>query len=37
MKGSVHRLAVRIKEAGEFLRVYPLIRLGLSLREWAIR
>jgi hypothetical protein len=37
MKGAVYRLAVRIKEAGERLRISSLIRLGLRLREWAIR
>lgn len=37
MKGIVYRLAVRIKETGEHLRIYTLIRIGLNLREWAIK
>jgi hypothetical protein len=32
LKGSMYRLAVRLKDAGEALRFVPLIWLGLAIR-----
>ena len=37
MKGIVYRLAVRIKETGERLKVRPMVLVGLIIRERALK